>query len=132
VSQPPSYRPDAKIAVGSGTPADGTATAKVKRGKSVTFTIQIQNKGNAPDTFKVKGPGGGVYKSGTTDVTAQVKAGTYSTGTLAPDQRVTITVVITFSKSAKVGSSKSLTIVVTSTGDATKSDRVTAVAKAKK
>jgi uncharacterized repeat protein (TIGR01451 family) len=142
ITQPPSFKPDAKIAVGtagtavgdnvySATAAGESKTVRVKRGKSVTFRIEIQNDGDA-DSFTVKGPGGGIYKAGTTNVTTRVKAGTYSTGSVPSGQTVILMLTVKVAKTARIGSTKVFLVVVTSTGAPAKKDAVKATVKAKK
>ena len=71
----------------------------MSRGHSGTLYVDIQNDGLSADTLKVTGPGGAngftlAYFQGATNVTSQVLAGSYSTGSLAPAAHVTIRVVI--------------------------------------
>jgi hypothetical protein len=103
-------RPDARIGTAASGPflgnnvysASGAGEAKaisVVRGHSGTLYVDIQNDGLAADTLKVTGPGGAQgftlhYFHGTTDVTSQVLAGTYSTGSLARGAHLTLRVVI--------------------------------------
>ena len=93
-------RPDARIGtlaagpftgnnVYSATGAGESKTVSVVRGKKGTLYADIQNDGLVADALKVKGTGAATgftvsYFRGTTNVTAAVKAGTFSTGSLAP------------------------------------------------
>jgi alpha-tubulin suppressor-like RCC1 family protein len=111
-------RPDAHIKVGTGTfvgndvynttGARQKRAAKVRPGKKVTFTVRLQNDGDAPDTLRVTGPKGTpafrvVYRSGTTNITKRVRAGTWSTGNLTPGATRSITVTVSPTKRAKKG-----------------------------
>lgn len=103
-------RPDARIGTAAAGPfvgnnvygAAGAGEAKtisVQRGHSGTLYADIQNDGLAAAAFKVTGPGGAhgftlTYFHGATNVTWQVLAGTYSTGSLAPGAHLTLKVVI--------------------------------------
>ena len=93
-------------------------------GSAKTFTVRIQNDGNAGDTFTVKGLANSskfvvVYKRGATDITSQVVAGTYSTGAIAAAATHDITVSITAKSVAAAGDSVSRTITVTGTSGGT-------------
>jgi tripartite motif-containing protein 71 len=137
---PATHRPDGLITKGTSTLGDGiynntgtnqTKTAKVKVGSSVKFKITLQNDGDDTDTYKVVGPksGGGytvTYLDGTTNVTSQVTGGSYS-ALLDPDASKVLTLKVTVGSSA--GTSKSVSITVTSTHDTSKVDVVKAVVK---
>jgi hypothetical protein len=85
------------------------------------FTVTIQNDG-ASDRFKVKG--GGTYAkyfNGSTNITSQVKAGTYQTASLAAGAKTTITVRLNWGGPALV--------TITSVADPTKKDAVKVVLK---
>lgn len=102
---------------------------KVKRGKSATFNIQIQNDGSALDRFTVHGcpvtKGFTVtYKAGGVDVTASVAAGTYSTAAMNPDDVTSIDMTVLVSKKAKLGATKLCGVTLTSASDGTKLDAV--------
>ncbi|MDX6481135.1 MAG: hypothetical protein QOG85_1645 [Gaiellaceae bacterium] len=103
-------RPDARIGAAAAGPfagnnvynAAGTnegKTISVARGDSGTLYVDIQNDGLSADTLKLTGPGGAhgftlSYFQGSTNVTSQVLAGTYSTASLTPGAHVTIRVLI--------------------------------------
>ena len=71
----------------------------MQRGHSGTLYVDVQNDGLVADSLKVTGPGGahgftvGYYR-GATNVTPQVHAGTFSTGSIAPGAHVTLRVLI--------------------------------------
>jgi hypothetical protein len=83
----------------SATGAGEAKTISVPRGHSGTFYADIQNDGLSADTLTVKGPDGAhgftlTYFHGAANVTAQVLAGTYSTGSLPPGAHATIKLLI--------------------------------------
>jgi hypothetical protein len=102
--------PDARIGTAAAGPFAGNnvysaagagegKTISVSRGHSGTVYVDIQNDGLSADILRVTGPGGAkgftlTYFHGGTNVTSQVRAGNYSTGSLAPGAHVTIKVVI--------------------------------------
>jgi len=118
-------RPDARIGtvaagpfvgnnVYSASGAGESKTISVQRGHSGTLYADIQNDGLSADTLKVTGPGGAqgftlTYFHGATNVTSQVLAGTWSTGSLAPAAHVTLKVVI----KVAAGSANSGTFLIT-------------------
>ena len=106
----PLVRPDARIGTAASGPFTGNnvySTTGANESKSIsvngghkgTLFADIQNDGLTTNTFKVKGPSGSngyhlSYFNGATDVTSQVVAGTFSTGSLTPQARQTLKVVI--------------------------------------
>ena len=118
------------------TGANQTRTRTIHRGQSGTFTIKISNDGGpAGDGFTLKGPGlgGGFtvhYLDGTTDVTAQVVAGTYTVLPIPATTSKTITLKVTVGSGVAVGASHSWLVLATSTGSGTPKDAVKAIAKA--
>lgn len=132
-------RPDAHIKAATGTfvgnnvynttGAKQTRSAKVRPGKKVTFTVRLQNDGDAPDTLRVTGPKGTrafriVYRSGTTNITKKVRAGTWSTGNLAPGATRSITVTVSPTKNAAKGATITRKITVRSNAQAAVVDTV--------
>jgi hypothetical protein len=70
-----------------------------------TFYVRIQNDGLVPASFTIRGTGGarGItvrYYRGTTGITSAVKAGTYSTGTIAARSSISIRVVVSVASSS--------------------------------
>ena len=136
-------RPDARIGTAAGGPFTGNdfysatgasehKTISVLRGHSGRLYVDIQNDGLFDDTFRVTGPGGAqgftlTYFHGATNVTAQVLAGTYSTGSLAPAAHVTIKVVI----HVAAGSANSRTFLISARSPGTPVDAVKAIVNAK-
>jgi hypothetical protein len=84
-----------------------TKAAKVKKGKSVSLAVKIQNDSSASDTLKVRGITSGAtgfnvrYFHGAKDITTLVYLGKYSTGALAPGQNHYITVRFAAQSTAK-------------------------------
>ena len=136
-------RPDALIALTASGPFAGngvySATGKgesktrtVRRGQSGTFFIRIQNDGLSTDAFKVHGTGSArgfsvKYFSGPMDATGAVRAGTLSTGPLAPGDHVTLKMVVKVANSsANIGSF----LTKAKSGPNTENDAVKTVVKA--
>jgi hypothetical protein len=77
----------------------------LKRGHNVVFYINMQNDGIFRSSYKVKGTGGarGIKASfyqGATNITAQVLAGTYSSGDIDPRANKTIRMIVTVAKTS--------------------------------
>ena len=91
------------------------------------FNITLQNDGTKSDRFKVKGggiSGNGAYTKyfkGSTNITSQVKAGTYQTASLAAGAKTTITV--------RINTAEAVLVTITSVADPTKKDAVKLVLK---
>ena len=103
------------------------------RGSSGTLFVSIQDDGLLDDTFTVLGTGAAngftvTYFRGSTNVTGQVRAGTFSTGNLAPGGSTTLKMVVKLSAT----SANSGTFPVTAkAGPGTPADAVKAIVKAK-
>ena len=138
-------QPDGQIAVGTGafvgngvyntTGAGQTKQQTVHRTKTGTFTVKITNDGFSADTIELKGPGSAgafqvTYLSGTTNITAAVVAGTYSTGPLAAGASRTIKLKVKVTSGASVGATRSFLISSTSSGAGAPKDSVKAIVKA--
>ena len=129
--QPPTARPDAHLRTGAtgswvgadiyNTTASGQSrSTTVAAGGSATFYVRLQNDGNLPDTLELSGPGQESawrvkYYDGTTDITSQVLAGTWTTGTLPPGDKRTVKVVVTARPAAAAGATKVLKLKAIST-----------------
>jgi hypothetical protein len=136
-------RPDARIGVAAAGPfvgnnvysSTGVGESKaigVPRGMSGTLYADIQNDGLVADTFLVHGTGTAsgfsvAYFTGTTNVTTQVKAGTFSTGRLAPGAHRTIRVVV---KVAATSAASATFLIRATSAPGTQPDAVKAVVKA--
>jgi hypothetical protein len=106
-------RPDARVGDAAGGPFAGNnvyssngigehKTFNVHRGHSGTVFLDFQNDGLTPDALKVQGPDGAHgfklhYYHGSSNVTSQVLAGTWSTDNLAIGAHVTLRVVVAVS-----------------------------------
>jgi len=136
-------RPDARIGttaagpfagngVYSPTAAGESKTISVARGSTGTLFVNIQSDGLLDDTFTVLGTGAAngftvTYFRGATNVTGQVRAGTFSTGNLAPGGNTTLKMVVKLSAT----SANSGTFPVTAkAGPGTPADAVKAIVKA--
>lgn len=109
--------PDAEIGKSSGgyvgnniyssTAAGEKKTINIARGTSSYFPILIQNDGLVAASFKLKGTGAAsgytvkfINYANNANITAAVKNGTFSTGSLAPGQSFAMKMVVTLSSSA--------------------------------
>ncbi|HXJ64735.1 MAG TPA: hypothetical protein VNN79_13350, partial [Actinomycetota bacterium] len=137
-------RPDARIGTNSAGPFAGNGvysatgageskTISVARGSSGTLFVNIQNDGLIPGTFTVTGTGAAngytvTYFRGATNVTGGVRAGTFSTGSLAPGASTTLKMVVKLSPtSAGTGTF----LVKATAGPGIPADAVRATVKAK-
>ena len=136
---PPSPRPDGRIKKGTGayigndvyntTGAGQTRTARLPRGATATYTVKVQNDHVVADTLRLKGTRSATYyrvtyTAGTTDITDQVTAGTYTTPALAPGATHTIRATVKVKATAPAGTSLTGSLTATSTTDTTAKDRV--------
>jgi hypothetical protein len=112
--------------------ANETVTVGATRGSTVVFDIQEQNDGAGIDSIAVKGPGnraGFITKylagaSGSTDITADVTAGTFAFVDLSPGAAATLRLVVHVKPGTGVGTLRSWLIVGTSTHDPARKDAV--------
>jgi hypothetical protein len=107
----------------------------IQTGSTGTFTIKLTNDGLITDTFKVSGPGSSAgftatYLVGSTNVTAQVVAGTYTISSLAPGAAASMVLKVKVGNSVAVGTTHSWLVKQTSTVTGGFTDAVQAVAKA--
>jgi hypothetical protein len=108
-----------------------------KKGKTITFTISIQNDGHGADSFRLlaSGPASALYTisyfHGTTNITAAVVAGTFTTPSLKAGKAYLITVKVKVKATATVGSSVTRLVTISSVGDGTKQDAVSFIGKRK-
>ena len=106
-------------------------TSSNRRGTTATFFAQVQNDGPNPDELTVKGSAGGSgftvrYLVGTTNVTAAVVAGTFSTGTLAPGASATLKVQVVVGATTTFGRAQTVALTATSAALSTQKDKVKA------
>ena len=118
-------RPDARIGTAASGPFTGnnvysaagsgeSRTISVHRGHHGALYVDIQNDGLLADKLRVTGPVGAhgftlSYFHGASNVTSQVHAGTFWTGSLAPGAHTTLKVVI----KVAAGSANSGTFLIT-------------------
>lgn len=104
----------------------------VARGTNDVAYVKVQNDGLVAASFKIKGTGGATgitarYFIGSTNITADVRAGTYATGSIAPRGSV----VITLRMSVAHSSASKATLTTTARSQAgTPADAVRAVVTA--
>ncbi|MFL6059697.1 MAG: hypothetical protein ACJ72E_00595 [Marmoricola sp.] len=138
------YRSDAVVAhrggawigndVYSASGAGETSTSGVRRGRTTTFLVTVQNDGIRSTGFRVRGGGGrGAFAvkylkgaSGRTSITSDVVHGRYLTGTLAPGQSRVFRLVVTVKHRAALGALRSWLVRATSTSDGSSVDSVRA------
>jgi hypothetical protein len=89
----------------SSTGAGESRTATIARGHNGTFYAKIQNDGLVPASFTITGTGGATgivasYHRGTSNITAAVRAGTYSTGLIPPRGAVLLRMAVTVANSS--------------------------------
>lgn len=137
---PLAHQPDALIArSGAASPkGDGvynddgarqTAGGRVTRGGELRFDLRIGNDGTDPDEVTLRGPVGGRhlrvrYFADEVDVTGQVLAGTWSTGTLEPGAVTDLQLRVTATPRAAVGAVRTYRVTARSTGDGSRQDVV--------
>lgn len=121
----PSYQPDAQIKVGASYLGNNvynltgkSQTAAAKSGRSKTFSVRIQNDGEATDSFRVVGAGAirGFsvrYLAGTLDITTKVLNGTYSVS-LAPAANRVIKLVISVKAATRSGTTATWPVKIAS------------------
>ncbi len=141
-----SYRPDGRIAVGSGSyignniynnsGASQSKTASGAIGVTLVFNVSIQNDGNVVDSFHVgiTSPPPNVmyivtYFHGTTNISSGVAGGTFNTPSLAPGTAYVIKVKVTVNSPATQGSSTYRSVGIQSFGNSAQYDVVILTAK---
>jgi hypothetical protein len=140
------HKPDASIKLGSdssfigggvyNTTATGqTRVVKAKRKATRTFDIAVRNRGTGTEGFKLKGPGSVTNftvkylagRTGTTNITGAVHAGTYTLRDVPAGGTKHIRMVITVKGTAVIGSTFGRLITATSTQASTAKDAVKGV-----
>jgi hypothetical protein len=145
-STAPAYQPDAQIKLardnsylGVGiintTGAGQTRSTTTALGKSKTFDVRFVNAGTHSDAIAVKGckSSNGFtvrYLKGTTNITANVSAGTYKTGTLASGASQVLKLKIAVSSTATAGTIDTCAVTARSNHAPTRQDEVKAKVKA--
>jgi hypothetical protein len=138
-------QPDALIRTGGSFIGNGvynqtgsgqTKSASANQGGTVVFTIRIANDGAfASDGMTLDSAGNqsgmtATFKRGTTNITAQVVAGTYAIAPLAPGSSVDITLSDHVGNAVANGTVKSWLVAVTSRGAGAANDSVKATVTA--
>ncbi len=118
------------------TAASQAVSLSVARGHTGTFTIRIQNDGGVANSMLLKGPGSGAgftatWRSGTTNITSQVVAGTYAINGLAHGATRTFTLTVRVGAAVHVGVGRSWLLTATSTGGGAPKDAVKATVRAR-
>jgi alpha-tubulin suppressor-like RCC1 family protein len=136
---PRTARTDAQIRTGTTTflgdntynttGTDQTASTTTKKKKAVRYTWRVQNDGNVTDRFVLRGTTGTTkftitYTQATTNITAAVTAGTFTTANLAPGAASDITVTVTPTKKAKKADTVTTTLTSRSLTSANSTDTV--------
>jgi hypothetical protein len=135
------HKPDVSIKLGSdssyigagiyNTTAVGqTRVVKAKRKATRTFDIAVRNRGTGTEGFKLKGLGSVTNftvkylagRTGTTNITGGVKAGTYTLRDVPAGGTKHIRAVITVKGTATIGSTFSRLVTATSTQASTAKD----------
>jgi uncharacterized membrane protein len=114
------------------TGASQTATASTTARTPVRYTWRIQNDGNIIERFRLRGTAGTnrftvAYRRGTTNITAAVVAGTFTTPRLAPGVTTDITVTVTPTKRARSGDTITTNLTARSAATSSATDIVRAV-----
>jgi hypothetical protein len=137
------YQPDSAIRRGAGafvgagvygSSADQRITAKLRPAKRASFEVRLTNRGDAADTFAIRGTAKSrkftvTYLVGGKDVTAAVRAGTYRTGTVAPDASVRLVIRITMTRRAHADDRRVFEVRAISQHASTSRDTVAAVVR---
>jgi hypothetical protein len=139
------YQPDAQVKRGSDksylglgvfntTGSQQTRSTSERVGQSATFDLKLVNAVLRSDTLSLTGcassPGFTVrYLRGSTDVTAEVTAGTYTTGTLAPAASQKLKLTIAVSPTASVGTTDTCQLTASSVTQPKRKDLVKAKVK---
>jgi uncharacterized repeat protein (TIGR01451 family) len=134
-------RPDALLRLGAGafvgnnvynrTGSGQIRSATVRSRGVATFTVRAQNDGNTTSTFSIRGLGptdrfAVTYRNGTTNVTAAVLAGTFTTNALARGAAQDLTLTIQAKPGTPIGTVLNRVVTVTSTADNSIRDAVKA------
>lgn len=120
-----------------GSAVNQTVLQAAHRGTRTTSYWLVQNDGERGDAFRLAGTSGSTgfrvhYFTGGRDVTAAVVAGTFRTTTLTPGRSVILRVVITPTRSARVGAVRTFTLRCTSVSSSTAVDRVAVAVTARR
>jgi DNA-binding beta-propeller fold protein YncE len=109
----------------------------VKRGKKMTYDFEIQNDGSSADTFMLRGNDNNVgysvkfYDNEDADITKAIFKGTYSTGSLDPQESIVIHAVLRLFPDVNLNNVKSIKVTAKSGLDPAIVDRAIGQAKPK-
>jgi hypothetical protein len=130
---------DARIRRGNGsfvgndrynlTGANQTRTGSAARGRTVTFSVSIQNDVPDAEAFRVKGTAGTNrfrirYFAGNTNITDEVEAGNHTTAELGVGTTAPVRVVVTVLRRAPRNASITGSVTVRADSDPDQADRV--------
>ena len=109
-----------------------TVRAKVPRGATRVITVRVQNDGNEPDRFTVRGTKANkrfavTYRLGSRNVTRAVTRGRFATPVLQPGASLDLRVSVAPKRAAAPGARLTATVTTTSRIDTTRRDVVRAV-----
>jgi hypothetical protein len=115
--------------------AGQTVVLNGRPGHTLTALVRFQDDGTDPDRFTVRGSrNSGAFQvryfRGGQDVSAAVKAGTYTTPQVGPGGYHALRVEMTVKRAAAPGAQQRVRVTATSTADASRADTVVAVARA--
>ena len=120
----------------SSTPTSSqTVTRTVVAGQTYSYKVRITNRGGTPDSFKVSATSSGSasmsvqFMKNTTDITAAVNAGTYTTPSLSLLGYSDLTINVTVALNAPAGAIKRVVVTAASVINPTRIDVVRAVAQ---
>jgi hypothetical protein len=105
------------------------------RGRTITFSLRIQNDRTTTDSFWVRGAAGNTanfrvrYYAGSTEITNRVVAGTYSINALGPAATRTIQMKVTVKSTAAAGATVSRLVTITSQAETSVKDAVKATVR---
>jgi hypothetical protein len=129
-------QPDAKVEskgndVYNTTGQKQTMKADLTAGSRKTFLIEIENDGLVTSDFSIKGsddvdPFTVRYFKGRTEITDEVKAGTYHVDALAPGESRAIRMKVKAKRNAAVGTTRKLRVVAAADGSSLAKDTVKA------
>jgi hypothetical protein len=122
---------DRGIGIYNATTKNQGVTTKVAAGSFATFNVVVRNAGSATDSITVGGCSSSsgfvvTYRSSKADITADIVAGTQSTGTLASADAYSLNVRIQATSATVSGSKDICKITAVSANDVAKTDVVRA------
>jgi hypothetical protein len=115
--------------------AGQTVVLNGRPGRTLTALVRFQDDGTDADRFTVRGSRNSAafqvrWFRGSVDVSAAVKAGTYTTPEIGPGGYHALRVEMTVKRAAAPGAQQRVRVTATSTADPSRADTVVAVARA--